>query len=102
MLLVLDYDETYTADPVFWGDFIQSAKARGHLIVCCTMRFEAAKAFNEDVETDMGQYDIPIVYAARHRDKWVAMQDAGYRPENAIWIDDCPQYIFMNKGEDYE
>ena len=36
MFLVLDYDDTYTAAPLFWDNFIESAKVNGHTIVCCT------------------------------------------------------------------
>jgi len=40
MLIVLDYDETYTAAPALWDNFICAAKQHDCTIVCCTMRFE--------------------------------------------------------------
>lgn len=40
MLIALDYDGTYTADPVFWETFIVSARVHGHTVVCITMRHE--------------------------------------------------------------
>ena len=97
MLIVLDYDETYTAAPVLWDIFITHAKEHGHDIVCCTMRLETDTAYNDDVITDMGIHDIKIVYAAAERDKWEAMQKAGYHPENAIWIDDRPMFVYMDR-----
>jgi hypothetical protein len=101
MLIILDYDETYTAAPAMWDRVIGEFKAQGAQIVCCTMR-PPGGVFNEDVETDMGQHDIPIVYSALHPDKWHAMEDAGYIPEDAIWIDDRPMYIYMGNPGDID
>ena len=97
MLIVLDYDETYTAAPILWDEFIVSARQHGHTVVCCTMRPSGQDSYNDDVITDMGQHGVQIVYAAEHHDKWEAMQKAGFMPENAGWIDDRPMYIFMNR-----
>lgn len=103
MLIVLDYDETYTAAPVLWDSFITMSKEHGHIVVCCTMRPSSPYSFNEDVITDMAQHGVEIVYAADHADKWEAMQKAGYQPENAIWIDDRPMFIFLNRTkEEYQ
>ena len=100
MLLIIDYDETYTAAPVFWDMVICGAKEQGHTVVCCTMRFSDQASFNDDVITDMGCHDIQIVYAAHYKDKWDAIQAAGFVPENAIWIDDRPMFIFMDRTKD--
>ncbi|MGR9108614.1 MAG: hypothetical protein ACU843_16975 [Gammaproteobacteria bacterium] len=100
MLIVLDYDETYTVAPALWDGFIVSAQQHGHTVVCCTMRSSGQDSYNGDVISDMGRHGIPIVYAADYRDKWEAMQGAGFTPENAIWIDDRPMYIFMNRAID--
>lgn len=100
MLIVLDYDETYTADPLLWGHFIGSAQCRGHIVICCTMRSPDKDQFNADVIEDMARHHVQIVYAANHRDKWAAVEAAGYMPENAIWIDDRPMYIWMNREPD--
>ena len=97
MLIVIDYDETYTAAPVLWDGLIASAQQHGHVVVCCTMRPSGNDKCNEDVIADMGRHDVQIVYAADHHDKWAAMQAAGFVLESAIWIDDRPMYIFMNR-----
>ena len=39
MNLGIDYDDTYTRDPIFWIDFIKSAQARGHLVYVVTWRY---------------------------------------------------------------
>lgn len=100
MLLIIDYDETYTADPVFWDMVITGAIGHGHNVVCCTMRFPDQASFNDDVITHMGAHGVQIIYAAPHKDKWEAIREAGYIPENAIWIDDRPMFIYMDRGEE--
>jgi hypothetical protein len=64
------------------------------------MRFATLENLNQDVIHDMGKHGIPIVYAADAKDKWAAMQEAGYQPENAIWIDDRPMFIFRDRDMD--
>ena len=34
MLIAIDYDNTYTADPEWWDEVIRSGQERGHTIVC--------------------------------------------------------------------
>ena len=97
MFIILDYDETYAANPALWDAFIQLAKSHSAEIVCCSMRVRC-DSYNEDIITAMAKHDIPIVYAALHKDKWAAMQDAGYQPENAIWIDDRPMFIYLDRS----
>ena len=97
MLIVMDYDETYTEDPSIWDAFILLLRTRGHTIICCTMRDEEA-CDNTDIIRHMSALQIEIIYAAQYQDKWEAVQEAGYHPENAIWIDDRPMYIYMNRN----
>ena len=100
LLVILDSDETYTEAPEIWDAFIKSLLENGHVVVCCTMRV-AGNGINDDVIRDMTEkHGIPIVYAATYKDKWEAIQNYGYHPENAIWIDDRPMYIFMHRGID--
>lgn len=99
MLLVIDYDETYTADPKFWTDFISRAKGNEDTVICCTNRFGNPRA-DEDVIAAMTfnqVEDMPIVWAAHHKDKVTAIEAAGYVSENAIWIDDSPQFIRIDE-----
>ena len=100
MLIILDYDETYTAAPKLWDSFIPLAKHYGHHVICCTMRIKGQDIYNRDVISAMGKHDVPIIYAAMYQDKWEAVKRAGFAPENAIWIDDRPMYIFMNRGSE--
>lgn len=93
MLVILDHDETYTKAPDIWDAFIVSVMEKGHSIICCTYRMD--DGFNDDVEENMGKHGLQIVYAASFPDKWSAVLEAGFNPENAIWIDDCPQFILL-------
>ena len=90
MMLALDYDETYTRDPQFWDAVIELAKARGHSIICATMRYETE---GEDVRRDLAHQVEAIVYTGRRAKYW-AVHDAGYLP--SVWIDDSPNWIFTD------
>lgn len=78
MLIALDYDGTYTADPELWDFFIKKAKERGHEVKIATMRFPSEPIDGLDIE---------VVYTSR-RAKY------GCMPAN-IWIDDTPQFLFQ-------
>jgi protein tyrosine phosphatase (PTP) superfamily phosphohydrolase (DUF442 family) len=96
MLIIIDYDDTFTASPIFWSDFIQRAQEQGYAtIICCTNRIEDPRwpFVNEDVKEDMDALGVPIVFSGTFKDKWTAVLEAGYNPQNAIWIDDKPGWI---------
>jgi hypothetical protein len=87
MLLALDYDETYTRDPIFWDGVISSAIARGHSVICVTARHERDR---DEVDRDLGGKVEAIIYTAG-RAKFYAAHKAGYMP--SVWIDDSPNWI---------
>ena len=99
-LIVIDYDETYTTDKMLWDLFITTALSYQHQVICCTLRFAELEQLNQDIINDMGKHGIPIVYAGEAKDKWQALKDAGYKPNNAIWIDDKPMFICINRSLD--
>lgn len=82
MIIALDYDGTYTADPAMWNTFIESAKASGHIVVCVTMRYP-----HEEVTMP-----CEVVYTSRQA-KMKYLSDRG-RIAN-IWIDDMPHLLFQ-------
>lgn len=96
-IVFLDYDETYTANKGMWNEIVRLWKVNGFDVVCCTNRLGHTH-YDADVIEDMGQIDVPIVWAAHHSDKWAAMEEAGYIPENGIWVDDRPMYIWLNRS----
>ena len=38
MNISLDFDDTYTRDPILWDEFINRAQERGHTVYCITAR----------------------------------------------------------------
>ncbi len=76
MNISLDYDGTYSVDPVMWDEFIEIAKKHGHSVTCVTMRYPS-----EEVK-------IPceVVYTSRNPKRDYFQAD--------VWIDDMPQAVF--------
>ncbi len=83
MLISVDYDKTYTADPELFAGFIDAAIARGHEVVCITMR-------RPDEAITM---PCKVIYTSRRA-------KAPFAEENNInvniWIDDSPNWLLHN------
>lgn len=90
MKIALDYDDTYTKDPILWNVFIRDAERRGHEV-----RIVTARSPIEDRIDDVG---IPVIYcdgiAKRFYCVWFANDRKGWIPD--IWIDDKPQSVDHN------
>lgn len=91
MKIGLDYDETYTKDPILWAAFVALARAQGHEV-----RIVTARSPTEDKIEDVG--DIPVIYcdgvAKRFHCTWFANDRKGWIPD--VWIDDKPQSVDNN------
>lgn len=86
LIFGLDYDNTFTADPPLWRQFISDAERRGHTVVCVTARrappdFSREPALPQSVRVICSGPDY----------KRDAAQRAGYSVN--IWIDDMPGVI---------
>ena len=79
MLIALDYDGTYTADPELWDLFISAARQRGHEVKIVTMRFPSEPIENAPCE---------VIYTSR-KAKYGAIPAQ-------IYIDDTPQFLFQD------
>jgi len=83
MIIALDYDKTYTADPEMWNLFITMCRQRDHKVICLTMR----RYPEEQIKIPF----VDITYTDRRAKK-------AYADENGIWvdiwIDDKPAYLF--------
>lgn len=88
----LDYDNTYTADPMLWIQFVRSAQARGHKVYLITMRYEDKPAEADAVKSIADLFD-GVVFTNRLAKRKVA-HSKGIHID--IWIDDSPVWI----GED--
>ncbi len=93
MNLSLDYDNTYTRDPVFWDSFIDSAKRYGHKVYCVTMRTPEE---GEDVRKYLEHQVEAILFTSRGNKHdycfkhWISID---------VWIDDMP-YFILNDASD--
>ena len=90
MIISLDYDRTFTADPDLWRRFISDAERCGHTVVCVTGRKVKPDFSREPRLPD----SVAIVLAG---DEWKrhAAARAGYPVD--VWIDDMPEMIAPTK-----
>lgn len=89
----LDVDGTYTADPVLWDMFIESARRRGHEIVVVTYRYP-----HEDCEAirRLAAQNLQIVFTGR-KAKQRSVQELGIGIH--VWIDDMPWCLLHDASE---
>lgn len=88
MNIMIDYDNTYTADPIMWRNLLPRIQGvYGHSVYLVTSRDS-----DTPVETskDFENMGIPIIYAA-YRAKRRVCEEQGI--EIDVWIDDEPKYI---------
>lgn len=89
MKIGLDYDETYTRDPLLWNWFVAQAMERGHEVYCVTARRENDL---DDVMFTLGRVLPPgHVIACNHQSKRKVTSERGIKID--VWIDDMPEMI---------
>lgn len=87
-VFALDFDDTFTADPEFWSDFVIRSQARGHVVICisaCRDTFQNRRKREEQLPSGVKiycSYDKPKIQFADERNLGVT-----------VWIDDCPEMI---------
>lgn len=74
--IALDYDGTYTADPVLFDLFVEAAHQLGHQVTIVTMRYPHEEIRHAPCE---------VVYTSRKAKSTVFQAD--------IWIDDKPHWL---------
>lgn len=89
MTIGIDYDNTFTVDPLFWKQVIKSGLTRGHIFVCVTNRHNVGLGAQE-VKTALKEVPIPIVFCEGQAKRFVA-EEQGYHVD--VWIDDSPKWI---------
>lgn len=94
MKIALDYDETFTEDPILWTNFVASCKERGHSITFVTYR--DSRYDNEDILYDADCLGIEVVFTGGKQKKHIFESD--------VWIDDNPVTICTAKemGDMYD
>ena len=87
----IDFDDTFTADPVLKSLFIQAGKLRGHRFYCVTAR--RATEENEDLLNewfDKYNCQMPIIFS-NLRSKVDEMVARGIKID--VWVDDSPYML---------
>lgn len=85
MIIALDYDKTFTADPDLWTAFVRNAQAHGHDVSFVTFRSEWRDVGNDDILGDAETLGIEVVFTNARQKSECFNAD--------IWIDDCPLLI---------
>ena len=91
MILSIDYDDTYTRDPLFWNWVCEEAMKRGHDVWCVSAR-------HNDYPMDEARQTIGRIIGA---DKCVgangvAKRDHLFKTHGVyadVWIDDMPDTV---------
>lgn len=86
MVIALDYDDTYTKDPVLWLSYIDLALERGHEVFVVTMRSPMEKHKLDPVLMEK----IPSYFTSGYA-KRPFMDKEGISID--VWIDDNPHYV---------
>lgn len=85
MIIALDYDGTYTTEPILWKQFIENARKLSHKIICITMRNKEREAIK----------DMPSCVDIYYTDRQAKID---FTQQNGIvvdiWIDDKPAWLF--------
>lgn len=85
MIIAIDFDNTWTADPPLWRAFAADAKKRGHDVIIVTAR----NGWSEDMERYFDG-ELPI-YFTHNNLKRPFMEALDIAVD--VWIDDVPGSI---------
>lgn len=88
MIVGIDFDGTFAANPHLFSDFVRLLRVHGWQAVLVTGRSDDGQ-WGDEVRAIVNDL-IPIVFAGR-RWKKEAASEAGYEVD--IWIDDHPESI---------
>jgi len=93
MNISLDYDNTYTRDPILWNVFIANARGLGHKVYCVTMRSpqEGIQVFHDL----SGKVDN--IYFTNRQAKKDYMFEQGISID--VWIDDMPFFVYQDAAD---
>lgn len=89
MIVGMDFDDTYTADPEAMDAVISALIQHGHRVVIVTGRGDHHRPLAESVMRSRWDGEVAVVRANRNPlGKYVAALEAGYEVD--VWIDDEP------------
>lgn len=87
MIIAIDYDNTYTADPESFNKVIAIFQEAGHDVICVTGRDDGV--LGVPVRNSIGKL-VPVIFAGS-TPKRIAALKRGYDVD--VWIDDTPSVI---------
>ena len=90
MLIAIDYDETYTADPFFWDSVLIGAGLHSHKVVCISARCNTPENMKE-IRTALVDWPGVPVYLCHDTPKRQYAEEHGLSVD--VWIDDTPEGI---------
>jgi hypothetical protein len=87
LTIAIDYDDTFTSDPVSWMHVIQILEY-WHRVICVSSRKNTLENMNT-LRSEL--HDAVTVVLAYDKPKRLAAKEAGFDVD--IWIDDRPETI---------
>lgn len=93
MVISIDWDDTFTRDPVGWTAFIKMMRQRGHTIYCVTMRYESEAQPVRDALMNL----VDGIICTGRRAKRPYMYSLGIHV--SVWIDDEPGWILTDAAD---
>ena len=94
MNISLDYDNTYTRDPVYWNQFIDLSARSGHSVYCVTMRYNHQWEADEVINSIGLKIGKDNCYFTNRKNKKEFM--FGKNISIDVWIDDNPFFIYTD------
>lgn len=86
MNIMIDYDNTYTANVEMWRKIIPVFLENGRVYLVTSRSMDTPI----DLVQDFVQWGIPVIYC-EYRAKEIVCKEQGIRID--IWIDDDPEFI---------
>lgn len=90
MNIALDYDGTFTEDPIFWLRFILECQQSGHDLRVVTMRYPSEQFGEHPMDERIVALGVPIVFTSR-KAKAPVLKELGWHA--SVWIDDNPKAV---------
>lgn len=88
LTIAIDYDDTFTADPIMWRRVIAEIHAAGHRVICVSAR---RNEIGHRQELEQSLPDGVAVLLSYDCPKRLYTQHEGIEVD--IWIDDMPESI---------
>lgn len=93
LVIAIDYDDTYTADPKMWDAVIDKMFMYNHTVFIVTLRHEHEMM---DIRAPL-MLLVDDIFATGRKAKKPFVEAKGHKVD--IWIDDHPEYINNDFGE---